>query len=483
MKLSRSVADLSVPLLLLSGQAAAQNKPNLEVSVIKKVTDPSQGGFRPFVEFFVAGQVLTGLLDTGSSDWTMPRTGSEFCKSAGEQCDAGFRTGSFDLKKAGMLARDLQEPFQASYTGGASFGGTFIEAPLQVMAGGEPVTAKMGLVEWGGVPTGQVSFPVLGVGPVPGESSPNHYPNVPARFKDSGKTKANAFGLFLGDFRSPNGGSVVWGGYDAAKFDGELRPAPLVKNNNGEISSFVVDLSSIRLVASNGSEKAAPGSHGGHEPRVGRKQPAVSSRPEQETVSTAEGDSKPPTFARNPLGRPKNAASYEHKRSDLSAKAIFRRAVSGNLLTNDAPPVVILDTGVPQIIVPEATLKQLGTMLNAAPPGPLGEFVVDCGRVGGMDLVFGMNKDAIQIRVPLDSILAPNVSPAGQTAAGSGSGYCSLLLGAVTAQGGGTAVLGAPALQHMYVVFDMDSEALLMAQAKANETRVDIKEYIPAGRQ
>ncbi|KAG6010398.1 hypothetical protein E4U21_006962 [Claviceps maximensis] len=462
------MARLSGPLLVLSGQAAALNKAGLEVTEIIKVTDPAQGGFRPFVEFAIAGQTMRGLLDTGSSDWNIPVTGSAFCKGAGEQCDGlktGFKAGSLDLAKAGKQVQDLKVPLNASYTGGAGFFGSFVEAPLQVSKGGKAVPVQIGLIESGSVPAGEVSFPVLGVGPVAGESAHNIYANVPARFKEEGKIKVNAFGLFLGSFRSPNSGSLVWGGYDAAKFDGELKTAPLIKDNNGSISRFVVGLSSIRLSPS--TVKNAPS--------LKREQSGISSSLDDAKASAAQVKSS----IRTRLGIKMDASSYEHTRNDMSARAIFRRKQAGNILSNDVPPVVWLDTGVPQIIVPEGTLKTLMQLLGAR-LGDDGEFLVDCKRIAGMDLVFGMNKEAVQIRVPLESITPIESSKKARATGGGGGGTCTLLLSATTSQGGGIPVLGAPALQHMYVVFDMDSKALLMAQAREMETQADIREYVPA---
>lgn len=204
MKPNQVTIQWSGLLLVLSGQATAQTGTRLEVSQIQKITDPSQGGFRPFMEFSVSGQVMRGLLDTGSSDLNIPKTGSSFCRSDGQQCDGqatGFKAGSFDPDRNGTQIRDLQLPLNATFTGGAAFIGRFIEGPLQVSPGGRAVPMQMGLVESGGVPRGQVSFPVIGVGPIQGEATDKQYPNIPARFKQENLTKANAFGLYLGDFR------------------------------------------------------------------------------------------------------------------------------------------------------------------------------------------------------------------------------------------------------------------------------------------
>lgn len=204
MKPNEHIIQWSGHLLILSGHAMAQAAAPLEISQIQKINDASQGGYRPFMEFSVAGQVMRGLLDTGSSDLNIPKTGSAFCRSDGQQCDGkatGFKAGSFDPDRNGTQVRDLKLPLNATFTGGAAFIGRYIEAPLQVSPQGRAVPVQMGLVESGSVPPGQVSFPVIGLGPIQGEATDKQYPNIPARFKQENLTKVNAFGLYLGDFR------------------------------------------------------------------------------------------------------------------------------------------------------------------------------------------------------------------------------------------------------------------------------------------
>ncbi|KAG6011616.1 hypothetical protein E4U43_008213 [Claviceps pusilla] len=463
MKFVHVVAGFSGPLLALSGQAAARNPANLEITEVQKVTDEKEGTFRPFVEFALAGQSMRGLLDTGSSNWNVPRTGSKFCKDAGAQCDpttTGFKAGSLDLAKAGKQVRDLKMTFNDSYTGGASFIGRFMEAPLQVSKGGKAVPVQIGLVEDGAVPEGGVSFPVLGVGPVDGEFVEKPYDNVPARFKQAGKTKVNAFGLHIGDFRSPHSGSLVWGGYDAAKIEGQLKAAPMMQTDDGAFPFYTVELSSIRLSPVPGSHtKAAPPAQGHHAQQKNEKRSNKGKQAPSKQIKVASKTFK---------AKPGNAAAYSHTHNKLSAKAIFRREQAGNLLSNDVPPVVWLDTGVPAIMVPTGTYNKLRELLGAKSSKDA-DFLVDCKRIHGVNLLVGMNKEAIQIRIPLDSMLSPRKA----------NEPCNLQFGEVTAQSGGTAVLGAPALQHMYVVFDNDSKFLSIAQAKTNPTGQDIRAYVP----
>ncbi|EFY87387.1 hypothetical protein J3459_015725 [Metarhizium acridum] len=532
MKVVHLTCWLSSQLLLVSSQATAQPGVKLEVSEIQKITDASQGGFRPFIEFSVAGQVMRGLLDTGSSDLNIPKTGSDFCRSEGEQCDGratGFKAGSLDVNKNKTQIRDLNLPLNATFTGGAAFVGKFIESSLQVTPGGKAVPVQMGLVESGGVPPGQVSFPVMGIGPVQGESTNNLYPNVPARFKQDSLSRSNAYGLYLGDFRSPDNGSLVWGGFDAAKCEGELKIAPLVATEDGALPSFVVDFSSVGLAPSRDT-----GRGNNSQERPSRQE---GSFPESDDSISWSGEFKRSVFTSHRLDNAR-VPSYVHTSQGLSARDLLRRQRRGNLLSNDAPPVAWLDTGVPSIVLPAGTLDALGKRLGAR-PGPQGEFLADCSRIRGMDLTLGLNKDNVQVRVPLDSIIATpdpgrgarepgnarlgnsrqpqkdrnrggannqnnrkdrggnrqgSSTPKGNSKGNNnniGSGAspgsdraetCELALAPVEGDGPtDIPVLGAPALQSMYVVFDMDSKALMIAQAKMNETKTDIREYIAAG--
>lgn len=332
--------------------------------------------------------------------------------------------------------------------------------------------------------------------------------------------------LFLG---SPNNGSLVWGGFDAAKFEGELKAAPLLKPDGDSLPAFVVDFSSVGLAPSRDTEQG-----NNSQGRPNRQKSAVS---ESDDSIPWSGEFKSSVFTSRRLDNTR-VPSYAHTSQRLSSRDLLQRQQRGNLLSDDAPPVAWLDTGVPEIILSGRTLDALGQRLGAR-PGPQGEFLAACNRIRGMDLTLGMNKDNVQVRVPLDSIIVapdpgsgagepgnagcgnsrqpqrgrnqrgPNKSqnngkgrggnrqggnnPNGNgqggndnigsgPSPGAGAGTCQLALAPV--QGNGPTdipVLGAPALQSMYVVFDMDSKALMIAQAKMNETRTDIREYIPAG--
>lgn len=199
------VLRVSGPLLVFGGLALSQGNASLSSTMVETVKDPVQGGFRTFMKFTVGDQTIKGLLDTGSSDLTVQRSGSSICKNPTQQCDNKSKTGdvfgAFNANQSDV--KQLNVPLNTSFTGGAAFQGEFVQTPFRVSEKTE-VDLQMGLIETGNPPPGSVLFPVIGVGPVQGESTTQEnitYPNLPARLKEAGATKANAFGLYLGDFR------------------------------------------------------------------------------------------------------------------------------------------------------------------------------------------------------------------------------------------------------------------------------------------
>src|SRR5690242_20536389 len=50
-------------------------------------------------------------------------------------------------------------------------------------------------------------------------------------------------------------GSITFGGVDTAKFQGDLKAAPLVRDNDGRLPSFVVDFSSMALSSGNATRQ------------------------------------------------------------------------------------------------------------------------------------------------------------------------------------------------------------------------------------
>ncbi|RYN58521.1 hypothetical protein AA0118_g7378 [Alternaria tenuissima] len=197
-------------------------------------------------------QLITAILDTGSSDLVIPRTGSRICQDKQQQCSGTpFVTGSFDTDRDTSIT-DVNTELNTSFANGAVFQGGFVKTTL--MLGNQSVSdSQLGVIEQGSLPPGNPLFPIFGIGPIENEVVQPPYQNTLANLKDTGAINANVYGIFMNDFRSPEG-SIVFGGVDTAKFQSPLQDAgPLLLNNGGVASQFVIDFSSMQLVSGNSS--------------------------------------------------------------------------------------------------------------------------------------------------------------------------------------------------------------------------------------
>lgn len=193
-------------MLVISEQALAQEGVKFMEAPLIRREQPLQY----FMEFQVGEQSLKGLLDTGSSDLTVPQAGSDICKLDLQQCDdsakTNFVTGAFDPKQ-NTKVKNVGEELDAKFAGEAAFQGEFIKAPFRAAENAQSIDLQMGLVQSGNPPTeNDPVFPVIGVGPLQGESITekdprNTYPNIPAQLKSDNMINSNVFGLSLAGSR------------------------------------------------------------------------------------------------------------------------------------------------------------------------------------------------------------------------------------------------------------------------------------------
>lgn len=146
-------------------------------------------------------QKVRVLLDTGSSDLVVPQTGSAICNDPQQQCTANgaaLVTGSFDADNSPGVKK-LDTPVNATYVNGVALQGNFVKTALNFQ--NQTVDQlQVAVVTQGQLPPNEPLFPIFGIGPIQGEAA-DPYKNIPAGMKDKGATKANAFGLYLNDFR------------------------------------------------------------------------------------------------------------------------------------------------------------------------------------------------------------------------------------------------------------------------------------------
>ncbi|KAM0287782.1 hypothetical protein ACHAQH_000314 [Verticillium albo-atrum] len=420
-----SIASFSLLLALANAQ---QNLKVVQTDLIHFKSKAS-GPFIPLVRFSLENQTITGLFDTGSSDIIVPQKGSPICQNPAQQCNnpsaSGFVTGAFDVPAG--LPRVNGLSLQATFVNGAEFNGDF--AALDLAMGGQTVTGTtVGIFTKGSLPPDAPLFPIFGVGPIQGEAagptqpqqgrrlkrqagnSANLYPNLPAHMKEVGMINANAFSVYTNDARAKTG-SIIYGGIDTAKFEGQLQEVPIEQTNDGAIPSFVINFSSMSMET------------GGNNNRTNSSSPARG----------------------------------------------LRTAATTNLTPQDGLPVTLIDTGAPSILLPAASMQMLAKALGTTFSEQDGLGLVDCQKLtADSAMVFRFNNDAITIRAPMDTLVVPQ-----EFLLDAQPGRCALPI--FPSQD--TAVMGLPALQSAYVVFDMDNRKLLMAQAKLNVTESSIREY------
>lgn len=81
------------------------------------------------------------------------------------------------------------------------------------------------------------------------------YQNLPALMMDQGVIATNAYSLWLNDLDASTG-SILFGGIDTAKYQGELTRIDILKDNEtGEYDSFIVSLTSMQAFSSSGSDE------------------------------------------------------------------------------------------------------------------------------------------------------------------------------------------------------------------------------------
>lgn len=88
------------------------------------------------------------------------------------------------------------------------------------------------------------------------EQSPDAaYANLPVLMMDQGAIATNAYSLWLNDLDASTG-SILFGGIDTEKYQGELTRIDIQKDNEtGGYDSFIVSLTSVHAVSSSGTDQ------------------------------------------------------------------------------------------------------------------------------------------------------------------------------------------------------------------------------------
>lgn len=179
------------------------------------------------------GQNVELFVDTGSSDLWVNNPSSRLCTSRGNPCS---QTGSYDPNKS-STSKLVSQNFNISYADGSGASGDYMTDTLQLQ--GQTVqNMQFGIGLVSSTPQN-----ILGIGYVTNEAqSANEgdptYPNLPAKLVADGTIAANAYSLWLNDLEA-NTGSLLFGGVDQDKYEGELVTMPVQKIAGGFFEFFV----------------------------------------------------------------------------------------------------------------------------------------------------------------------------------------------------------------------------------------------------
>jgi hypothetical protein len=213
---------------------------------------PYSGGGFYYVNATVGNppQAIALDLDTGSSDVWM--FGVDVCKKDNAMC-IGNGFDETVSKTATVINKD---GFHLQYfTQGSNITGDYITDSFTI--GKQTMNnLTMGLARKGSsASTGTmgISFDIREAIVSQGEAGAKTYPSLLDVMKQQGLISTRSFSLYLDDLAADTG-SIVFGGYDKAKFKGELGILPIQPDaTSNTYSSYSVILNSIGVTDSTGS--------------------------------------------------------------------------------------------------------------------------------------------------------------------------------------------------------------------------------------
>lgn len=244
--------------------------------------EKSRGGYFATVAVGTPSQNLTLQLDTGSSDIWLPYSGASICSTSTRSSSSASSTGctlgsceystnlhfchpnlhqltllshTVDYKASSTFSDVGPGLFSIAYVDGSSSKGDYFTDVFEI--GGASLTnVTMGL----GLKT-DIAYGLVGVGYALNEaivgassSASSAYNNLPLQMQDEDLIATNAYSLWLNDLDASTG-SILFGGIDTEKYEGDLTRINVQKDeNSGVFSSFIVLLTSLTANSTSGSD-------------------------------------------------------------------------------------------------------------------------------------------------------------------------------------------------------------------------------------
>ncbi|KAE8374686.1 aspartic peptidase domain-containing protein [Aspergillus bertholletiae] len=184
-------------------------------------------------------QKFAVALDTGSSDLWVNVANSSYCSSHIDPCKP---YGVYD-PDASSTYKGLDIDFNATYGDGSNAYGHYATDTLGL---GD---VKVDALQFGVAESTTLTQGIVGVAysSLTYEAAYDNkkYPNLPQALVDSGVIKSPAYSLWLNDPQASRG-SILFGGVNKAKYEGELQTIPIVRTR-GVYSYLAVTLTGVSV--------------------------------------------------------------------------------------------------------------------------------------------------------------------------------------------------------------------------------------------
>jgi len=242
----------------------------VEESVYDVLTWSTGGAYYTNVSIGTPPQVLTVILDTGSSDLYVDASTSDACMDT-----TAFNTckgGSFNPRASSSYKVVVPDGFNTSFGDGSTATGDY--ATDNVYIGDVSLkNTQFGVATNVNSTTG-FAVSLMGLGYSANEAAGDYYPNMPEMLQQSGAINSRLYSVFLNDLDDASG-TILFGGVDTSKYIGPLATLDLLPvdlqtqtgQDVGVVFEFVVAVTGV-TVSQNGktttlvSNGDANGGHG-----------------------------------------------------------------------------------------------------------------------------------------------------------------------------------------------------------------------------
>ncbi|KAK4649231.1 uncharacterized protein QC761_117110 [Podospora bellae-mahoneyi] len=234
---SRGVPGVHLGSIPVLGKRAATHSERL-------INFMAGGGYYARVSLGTPPQVITMLLDTGSSDaWVLSHKADLCIDDDLQQETQLICVDTFNPSKSSTHKVIDPRGFQIKYLDGGIASGGWMQDDFTI--GGTTIKS----LQLAYVTKAKRNTGILGLGFAASEKAATKYPNIIDQLANQNLISSKAFSLYLNDRRT-DAGSILFGGIDTDKFIGPLQIIPLLATN-GTYTSFEIDFSSLAVTLPN----------------------------------------------------------------------------------------------------------------------------------------------------------------------------------------------------------------------------------------